>query len=287
MIKCIAIDMDGTLLTIHQELTKENERAIKKAQSMGIQVIIATGRSYEEAGFVLKEAGIQCPLICANGAEIRSENHQVVGTNPLGKPLAKDAAHLLKENEVYFEVYTNKGTFTIDKEKTIAIMMDIFTSEGIGVEPEEVRMVAEERFQKGIIHVIDSYEPLFDEKEYEIYKLLAFSKDEEKLKRVESVLANTDDVAVSASAKGNLEITSEKAQKGIALKAFNEKKGINLSEVMAIGDNYNDLSMFKIVGRSVAMGNADDIIKAQCDFVTATNEESGVAKAIQEVLNML
>lgn len=279
--------MDGTLLTIHQELTKENERAIKKAQSMGIQVIIATGRSYEEAGFVLKEAGIQCPLICANGAEIRSENHQVVGTNPLGKPLAKDAAHLLKENEVYFEVYTNKGTFTIDKEKTIAIMMDIFTSEGIGVEPEEVRMVAEERFQKGIIHVIDSYEPLFDEKEYEIYKLLAFSKDEEKLKRVESVLANTDDVAVSASAKGNLEITSEKAQKGIALKAFNEKKGINLSEVMAIGDNYNDLSMFKIVGRSVAMGNADDIIKAQCDFVTATNEESGVAKAIQEVLNML
>ncbi len=55
-------------------------------------------------------------------------------------------------------------------------------------------------------------------------------------------------------------------------------------DTMAIGDNYNDLSMFQRVGRAVAMGNADEEIKGQCHFVTLTNEESGVAKAIMDAL---
>ncbi len=64
--------MDGTLLTATQQITAENREAIRRAQSQGIEVIIATGRSYTEASFVLDAAGLTCPMICANGAEIRS-----------------------------------------------------------------------------------------------------------------------------------------------------------------------------------------------------------------------
>ena len=71
MIKCIASDMDGTLLNSNQLISEENKEAIVKAQAQGIEFVVATGRSYQEATYVLDEAGITCPVICANGAEVR------------------------------------------------------------------------------------------------------------------------------------------------------------------------------------------------------------------------
>ncbi|TFI48073.1 HAD-IIB family hydrolase, partial [Diaphorobacter sp. DS2] len=124
----------------------------------------------------------------------------------------------------------------------------------------------------------------FNSDEHQIYKLLAFSFEPDFLVSAKEDLLKLEGMAVSSSGDENLELTSVNAQKGIALEAFVKEKGISLLETMAIGDNYNDLSMFKRAGRSVAMGNADDIIKAQCDVVTSANEESGVAKAIWEVL---
>ena len=75
-----------------------------------------------------------------------------------------------------------------------------------------------------------------------------------------------------------MEITNGQAQKGIALEAFVKSKGIDLAETMAIGDNYNDVSMLEKAGRSVAMGNADYYIKSLCDVITDTNDESGVGQ---------
>ncbi|PLR79034.1 Cof-type HAD-IIB family hydrolase [Bacillus sp. V3-13] len=285
MIKCIAIDMDGTLLTSSHQITKENEEAIKKAQKMGVEVVIATGRSYQEARYVLDDNEIQCPVICVNGAEVRSADGAIVASSPLEKEKAKEAAVRLMENNVYFEVYTNKGTYTSDSEKGVSVLVDIFMSANPEADVEEVIKVARQRLTKGFVNIVDHYDKLFNGDQYEIYKLLAFSYDIDHLAAAKESLEHVEGLAVSSSGHENLEITNEKAQKGIALEAFTSNKGISLAETMAIGDNYNDLSMFKRVGRSVAMGNADDIIKAQCDFVTLTNEESGVGKAILEALN--
>ncbi|PLR80131.1 Cof-type HAD-IIB family hydrolase [Bacillus canaveralius] len=285
MIKCIAIDMDGTLLTSSHQITKENEQAIKKAQQMGVEVVIATGRSYQEARYVLDVNQIECPVIGVNGAEVRSAEGVVVAASPLAKEKAKEAAVRLLENNVYFEVYTNKGTYTSDGEKGVSVLVDIFMSANPEADVEEVIKVARERLTKGFVNIIDHYDTLFNDDQYHIYKLLAFSHHIDHLAAAKASLEHVEELAVSSSGHENLEITNEKAQKGIALEAFASSKGISLTETMAIGDNYNDLSMFKRVGRSVAMGNADDIIKAQCDFVTLTNEESGVGKAILEALN--
>jgi hydroxymethylpyrimidine pyrophosphatase-like HAD family hydrolase len=89
---------------------------------------------------------------------------------------------------------------------------------------------------------------------------------------------------VSSSGHNNLEITHRNAQKGIALETFVKSKGIDISETMAMGDSFNDVSMLERVGRAVAMGNADYEIKTLCDVITATNDEHGVAQAILEVL---
>jgi Cof subfamily protein (haloacid dehalogenase superfamily) len=280
MIKCIATDMDGTLLdSVSKKITSENRQAIMDAQSEGIEVVISTGRSYDEVNYLLEEAGVACPLILVNGAETRSKDGKVSSTNPLTKGQALEVAKILSDNGIYFEVYTDQGKFTHDREKSVEIILNIVASANDEADIEEAKKFARER--AGRIKEIASYDQLLDE---QVYKFLAFSFDDKQLAQAVKALEGVADIAVSSSGHGNMEITHIDAQKGVALEWFVASRGISLEETMAVGDSYNDVSMFERVGRAVAMGNADEVIKAKCDFVTATNEESGVAKAIWEVV---
>lgn len=284
MIRCIATDMDGTLLTATQQITPENREAIRKALENGVEVVVATGRSYQEAKFVLEEAGIRLPMICVNGAEVRSKTGEIVSSNPLNKEQARQAALRLVENGVYFEVYTNEGTYTEDEDKAISIIVDIFSTANPEVPIEQIAKAAEDRLHKGLVRTIEHYDRLFEQEQYEIYKLLAFSLDPEKLEAANVALKEIEGLAISSSGSENIEITSLDAQKGVALEKFVASRGISLEETMALGDNFNDVSMLKRVGKPVAMGNAVDEIKTLCGEVTLTNEESGVGKAIMAVL---
>jgi Cof subfamily protein (haloacid dehalogenase superfamily) len=286
MIKCIASDMDGTLLTGNSGISAKNKQAIKLAQEQGIQFIVATGRSYQEAHFALQRAEISCPVICNNGAEVRSIEGNIVSAQPLQMEKAKGIAAILVKQDVYFEVYTNLGTFTNNVEKAVSVMVDVFTSANYQFSKEDVEAVAKERIDTGFVQVVNDYEEILASPSYDIYKFLAFSPNGVKLSAARNELDEIGEIAISSSGDGNLEITSVHAQKGIALEKFVEQNGIGLVETMAIGDNDNDLSMLNIVGRSVAMGNAADHVKAQCHFVTATNDEDGVAEAIFDVLGL-
>jgi Cof subfamily protein (haloacid dehalogenase superfamily) len=284
MIKCIATDMDGTLLNSVQEISQENKEAILKAQSQGIEVVVATGRSYQEARYVLDEAGLQCPVIGFNGAEVRNIEGKVITSVPLDKQLARITAEKLTERDIYFEAYTNKGTYSVDLEKAVSILVDIVVSANPDVDQEKVIYAAGARVRDGLVHGIENYDLLFDDEDVQIYKFLAFSFDSERLEAAANDLHELEDLVVTSSGHENLEITNKNAQKGIALEAFVKSKGIELAQTMAMGDSFNDVSMLERVGRAVAMGNAAYEIKTLCDVITATNDEHGVAKAILEVL---
>lgn len=271
--------MDGTLLNSKQEVSEKNLEAIQKALNSGVEVVIATGRSYEEAMSVLQESGLQLPIICANGAEIRTKEGEVVKAHPLDHKIAKQAADVLNQVGIYYEIYTSEGTYTVDYDKGVEIIIDIFTTANPELSRELVEEEAQHRYDKGLIHMVDSYEPILNG-EKTIYKLLVFHKDHSFLDEVEEKLKQIDNLEVTSSAFGNLELMNTQAQKGIALAEFVEEKGIALQDTMAVGDNYNDLSMFRVVGRSVAMGNANDDIKERCTHVTLRNDESGVGEAI-------
>jgi Cof subfamily protein (haloacid dehalogenase superfamily) len=284
MIKCIATDMDGTLLNSIQKISQENKEAILKAQAQGIEVVVATGRSYQEAMYVLSEAGLTCPVIGANGAEVRSKEGEVLSATPISKQLARKVAAKLAEKDVYFEVYTNKGAFTIDADQAVSILVNIIISVNPDVDREEITYAAGARIRDGLVHTTEDYELIFADEDYQIYKLLAFSFDADRLEAAGNSLKELAELTVTTSGHNNLEITHNQAQKGIALETFVKANGIELSETMAIGDNYNDVSMLERAGRAVAMGNADFYIKSLCDVITDTNDESGVGKAILEIL---
>jgi Cof subfamily protein (haloacid dehalogenase superfamily) len=284
MITSITSDMDGTLLNEHQEVSEANKKAVLDAQKQGIEFMVATGRSYEEARYVLEDAGISCDIICVNGAEVRNKDGEIIHQAGIQSAHAKEIAAALNETGIYFEVYTDKGTYTENYEMGIELIVDIFTTANPEVTEEEVRQAARERFEKGHINLVEDYGKIFNDESQLVYKFLVFSFDDDQLKAANEKLKDIEGIAVSSSGKENLEVNSIDAQKGVALQKLLKDKGLSAEQAMAIGDNLNDLSMMKVAGRPVAMGNALDEIKEYCTYQTALNREDGVAKAIKEAL---
>ncbi|UTE77647.1 Cof-type HAD-IIB family hydrolase [Rossellomorea sp. KS-H15a] len=284
MITFIATDMDGTLLNEKQEISEANKQAILDAQEQGIEVVVATGRSYEEARYVIEEAGISCDIVCANGAEVRNKQGEIIYQAGIESARAREIAAVLNETGIYFEIYTDEGTYTENYEMGVELIVNIFTTANPGVSEEQVRQAARERFEKGHIKLVEDYGVLFEDDNQLVYKFLVFSFDEKQLQEANEKLSALTGIAISSSGKENIEVNSLEAQKGVAIEKLLKDKGLSAENAMAMGDNLNDLSMMKVVGRPVAMGNALDQIKDFCPFITATNKEDGVAKAIQEVI---
>ncbi|WP_108668791.1 Cof-type HAD-IIB family hydrolase [Peribacillus acanthi] len=284
MIKCIAIDMDGTLLNSKQKISAENKEAILKAQEQGIEVVVATGRSYIEAIHVIEEAQIISPIISINGAVVMDKEGQKVVSNPINPDGVKLAIHVLENHGIYYEIYTSDGIYSNDKDRSIATIVDVFCTANPQLDPMEVTELARNRFEIGHVKEVESYSRLMEDDSLEFYKLLVFSADLERLGEAGGRLKRIDGLAITSSGRENLEINSMDAQKGIALEKFVREKGIALSETMALGDNFNDVSMFERVGLAVAMGNAPSEIQKICHEVTDTNENNGVANAILKVI---
>ncbi|WP_170008438.1 Cof-type HAD-IIB family hydrolase [Bacillus fonticola] len=285
MIKCIATDMDGTLLNEQQEISKANQEALKAAQHAGIHVVVATGRAYYEAEKVLKEAELTCPIICTNGAEVRNEAGEKVYSTPIPKLLALQVMRNLEKIGVYYEVYTNSGTYTESKEMGIEVLVNVFLSANPSMSREDVEKEASKRFDDGMMKTVPYLQELTKDDAIEVYKLLVFSKDPSQLEEAKTVVSN-EELALSSSGMDNLEINHKDAQKGIALAAHTKRLGISMKDTMALGDQLNDLSMFQRVGHAVAMGNAVMEAKEVAHEVTATNKEDGVAKAVQKILQL-
>ncbi|AOV08591.1 Cof-type HAD-IIB family hydrolase [Sporosarcina ureilytica] len=284
MIRLIAIDMDGTLLSPDHTISEMNKQSIREAQAQGIEVVIATGRSYLEAYEPVHQEGLDLSYICINGAEVRDNTGNLItGTHLLEEDIHK-VVSILELHEIDCQLFIDKTVYA----KSIQVQIDTFIqlAEAANLTPnvEDIRKEIESRAEQGIVQIVNSFDPILEDHQREIYKILGTSFNRENLDVARAALNNIPSLAISSSGAGNLEITNVNAQKGIALTALARARDIPMEQVMAIGDNYNDLSMMERVGRSVAMGNAPKTIQAACDHITETNSNDGVSVAIQKVL---
>lgn len=285
MIKLIATDMDGTLLNAAHEISQDNIEAIKYAQSQGITVVIATGRAFYEASTPVAETDLSMPYICLNGAEVRDESFNIMSTSNLNHELVQRIKGILNREDVYYQIYTNRGIYTEDPTRDLDIYLDIAKQAGQEADVEKIKAGIQKRIENGTLKVVDSYEDIEDIPGELIMKVLAFNPDVEKINAIGNELSDISSLAISSSSRGNLEITHFDAQKGIALETIADNLNIDLKDVMALGDNLNDVSMLERVGYPVAMENAMPEVKAIAKLVTDTNENSGVGKAIMKLLN--
>ncbi|MDY0409082.1 Cof-type HAD-IIB family hydrolase [Virgibacillus soli] len=281
--RLIATDMDGTLLNEIGEVSKENAAAITRALEQGIEVVVATGRAYESAIRPLQHANLQLPIISLNGAISYTEDKQVVSEYPLTAEHAKIILQSCQRHQVYYEMFTNKGLLATNGDDFIQIMLEYMQATNHEVDSADIEAKVRQRFVDENVTFTSDFDQIVHDSKIEIFKILVFTNDQSKINQIKAELGDTP-IAITASSSISLEFNDTKAQKGIALQQFATSKGIDMRDVMALGDHLNDLSMLKMAGRGVAMGNATEEIKQICKHITKTNAEHGVAVAIEEIL---
>jgi Cof subfamily protein (haloacid dehalogenase superfamily) len=181
-------------------------------------------------------------------------------------------------------IFTSTGVYTTDTRedalKEVAYRVKAFDPQTSFEDALEI--AKNQNFFKQLKY-IDNIEKFFAS-DVEIRKFVAFHSDLEFISKVKNELQKIKGLAISSSFLDNIEVTDISAQKGIILAKVASKLGINKDEVLVIGDSFNDYSMFTEFTESVAMGNAVPEIKEIAKYITDTNDNDGVAKAIYKVL---
>ena len=286
MIKLIASDMDGTLINSNHEVSSETIKAIKAAQAKGIEFIITTGRSFEDARSQVDEAGITCNYLVMNGSELRDSNGNILQQLYLDQEIVQKIVDDLLQLDLCVEVYSTNGTYTLGSLESckwaVAAKINNFYPEK---SVETYYQTAEEHFLFQELNRISDLSEVF-EKKYQVGKIICFSPKVETIAFLREDIKQRYNVNSTGSFPINLEVTNPLANKGAALARYAESKNIDITDVMTIGDSFNDMTMIDApFGYTVAMGNAIEPIKDIAKYLTDSNDNDGVGKIINRLIN--
>ena len=253
--------MDDTLLRSDLTISDRTIETIKKAREQGVYFTFATGRMPRAVRPYAEKLGINVPVITYSGALVQEAltgevlYHKVVPTDT-----ASDIISWFLDQGIHAHVYL--------KDQIYVHEMNDYTREYIKV-------------IKAPIEVSNLLELL--SKEEEGVEKIIFFESEDKLRDIGKVLLDRykGKIHLTKSKPRFLEIINPNVNKGVALKALAERIGVKREEIMAFGDNINDLEMIEYAGLGVAIGNACQELKDLADVITSSNQDDGVAKAIE------
>lgn len=268
-IKLIAIDIDGTLLNSQHQLTHEVRTALKQAEAQGVKIVLCTGRPLTGVESLLEELDLFSGddyVITYNGSLVQStHDKEIVSKFGLSHDDYLEIELLARKLGVHLHTETEDTMYTSNRDISPYTVHEAFLVNM----PLKYRTPEEMTEDLSIIKMMMIDEPAFLD---EIIPLIPESFMEK--------------YTVVKSAPFFLEILNKEVHKGAALERLAAHLGLDRSEVMALGDNENDVTMIEYAGLGVAMANATDNVKKVADVLTKSNDEHGVAEAINNyVLN--
>lgn len=268
MYKLIACDLDETLLNPDKSICQKNIDAIAKAKKMGVKFVPATGRPFNSAYKTLKALSLYDEpgeyMISFNGGAI-TENYKDQLLHYEG--ITFDQAQKLFKAGLKYDVCIH--IYTLDTVYVYRLNED------------------ETAYLDGRMKVTEFFEDSIDFlKDQPIVKCLYENTNRDYLESIAADLKDlTQNMDVSYSSNRYLEFNKEGVNKGAALLKLAELLGIDQKETIAIGDNYNDLSMIKDAGLGVGVANTVEKMKPECDVIThRTCEEGAVAEVIEKYI---
>ncbi|HZU03911.1 MAG TPA: Cof-type HAD-IIB family hydrolase [Ktedonobacteraceae bacterium] len=260
--RLLVLDVDGTLLTTDYQITMATCRAVQHVASQGVQVILASARSPGALRLIMGELGITGLAISYTGAlTCRLYPDSDIPTEVVAEQrMNLSSAHIVLRS---------------------ALEQEISVGWYIGDDWYVPRLDAALRLEGELTGVMPTVVPDLAHFTESPHKLLCLAGDPALLPRL-SLLANTlpQDCTGQFSYVNYLEITHQGVDKASALLALGQQLGIATAEMVAIGDAENDITMLRLVGFGIAMGNASPEVQAAADWVTDTNNQDGVATAI-------
>lgn len=265
-IRLIAIDLDNTLLNSDKKITKENIKAIKRAMDLGIKVTISTGRMFRSALPFAQELSLKLPIVVYNGALVKEIiTNKLIYKCSLNKEIAIEVMKFAFDRGIYAQTYID-DTLLIRKRKSVS---DYYAK----IANVKYNEIGDEIFK-------------IKKDPHEVF-LLTETEDIEFNKKViedlKEKFGNT--IHVTFSAAGFIEIMNPNINKWRAIKILAKRYGIKEDEIMCIGDGNNDYEMIEKSKYGVAMANASKEIKDVATFITESNENSGVALIINDILD--
>jgi Cof subfamily protein (haloacid dehalogenase superfamily) len=265
--KLVAIDIDGTLMNDQKEITKEVNDAIQAAKAKGVKVVICTGRPIVGVQSIIEELKLNDEedyVITFNGALVQNTHtYDVESQITLKNQNLKELYELSVKLQSPLHYFDTENLYTPNKE----------------ISPYTIH---EAHINQIPLH----YRPIDEVPEDMIIPKVMFIDEPERLN---TNIANIpeyfwDKYTFVKSTPFFLEILDLSAGKGNAVKQLAEKLGIKREEVICIGDGENDLSMIEYAGCGVAMANAESVVKEAAQFHTLSNNENGVAFAIEKLV---
>ena len=271
-IRLLAIDIDGTLLDGRGRLPDAHRDALVDASERGIEVALVTGRSFHFTHAVVDLLPIPLTLICNNGAVVKRKT----GETELRHVLSRDDARQILAETQHLEdsvavVFDRPGERQIVFER-----MDWSHPNRRGYYEKNKAYIAEAPAPLAHMLTEDPIQVMFNGSVEPMRALVAALRQMPIAERFS--VAITEYVPRDFSL---VDVNGPGCSKGTTLARWTERRGFSSADVMAVGDNLNDVEMLDFAGTSVVMGNATDALKARGYRVTATNDEGGLATAIK------
>lgn len=269
IIKLLVIDIDGTLLNPEGTITPRTLTAVQAAQQAGIVVTLATGRRYCNTVHIARQLTVASPLIVYDGALIVQYPHaMILDSRPLQARVAQQAVELLVRHHLQPVIHPVTG---LEEEIWTgnAALDNLWLAPYFSVYADQLQRMPYETLCAG--HA----DPL---------RVVAFASEEAILRLIPGLSAldcswTTVDCGNYGCAE--LHIMDAGCSKASGVVTLAQRLHIPLQQVMALGDNNNDIRMLQAVGWGVAMGQASNAVKAAAQAITFSNAEDGVAQAIE------
>lgn len=289
MYKLVAIDLDGTMLNHYGEISQKTKEIVKRCIAKNVEIVLASGRPIDSIKAIAEELEVEGYFIAGNGALIYDiQKDEMIYENYIKKEKVLEIIKICEENSIAYNVYTDKVILTTNlkfnvlyyykenlkkeesKKTNISIVENMY---------EYVKNMKEEKILK--ITVCDESDSIFHSIIKKIKKINGIEVLDIAHMSKKIIKQGTEKISVEYF---YTEISASDVDKWNAIEFLMEKLGLKREEIIAIGDNINDKKMIENAGVGVAMrGSTPEIIKV-AKKVTDTNDNDGVAKALEEYL---
>ena len=271
--KLICVDMDGTLLNSRHKISDISKDALKRTHDMGVHIVISTGRSYVDAEAYSNLIGVTSPVIACNGAIVREK----VSDDVIHKSVIKDSVciHLLR---IFKQNNVKPSYVTPDKVYCSSLKTKIV------VEYLKIRGIMNKSIKLVYVTTWSQWFNIFEIEKDNIIKCEITAINKDKMNNLRKQLESFKEIEISSSSEYNIEITKKGTSKGKAIEILADYYKIRKEEIIAIGDSENDLSAIEFAGLGIAMGNASEEVKRKSDYITDTNDNDGIAKAMDKFI---
>jgi Cof subfamily protein (haloacid dehalogenase superfamily) len=261
-IAAVLADVDGTMVTKDKTLTPRSIEAIERLRERGVLFAITSGRPPRGMHMLVHPLAMHGPMAAFNGGVIVQPDMTIVDERTIQADVAREIIDVMEAQGLYVWIYRAAEWYVTDPDA-----------------PHAQREATTVQF---LPTVVPHYDDLLDR----VVKIVGVSDDHDLVAHCETIVQTQFLEAVSAarSQPYYLDVTHPTANKGVVVDRLSHFYNIPPEQIATLGDQTNDVLMFRRSGLSIAMGNASEAVQRAAMFVTASNEEEGFAKAIEEVI---